>query len=404
MLRSRYVVAGWGFAAVLFGVVGVSAVHFAPPPDIEANARAYAGLPLPATGSGPVGPTGSIVADNETVTFGIMPSTGGMANAEAMRLLEEQVTTLRKELVALRRRAEMLAEQASQQSARLAAIETGSPAGVTEAGSRVPAPAAPRSPDADTPAGMPGVQAQGTGGQSVPSRAVAVPSPRPAAVETVPAPETGHKTGQEAAATRAQSRTTAQPQNQNQNQSQAQAPVTTAAPMRPNPEDMTVEADSARAAPPATPVRIVALPAAAGPAPEATASIPRNDPMPPELTRDLASAMVIRPADAAGRLLGSSDVIGRSDFAIEIGRYASRAEADAAWLSFRDAHAERMADLRALTAPVDNGETAGGQGVRLLAGPFGNAAAAAVACLRLSEVGSTACRPTFFVGEPLETD
>lgn len=361
LLRSRYLLAGWSFAAVLFGIVGVSAVRFSPTPDIERNARAYAGLPLPATGAEGVGPTGSIVADDETVSMGLMPSAGGMANAEAMRLMEAQVDTLRRELVALRRRAEMLSEQNRAQSERLAALEKAAlPAQADEA--RVPKPGSPKpaEPQAST--------------QSIPAaaaRTATVPQPRPAPVETIPAPETS---------------------------AQAQ-PMASRAPeaVRSNPEAMTAEVvPQVRA--PAAPVRIVQLPKATPDEPNiATGSIPTTEVAPPAITRDLAEAMVIRPADPAGRTLGSSAMIGRSDFAIEIGRYANRAEADAAWIGFRDAHKDRMADLRALTAPVE-----GADGIRLLAGPFANAALAAVACLRLSEDGTSACRPTFFVGEPLD--
>lgn len=355
LLRSRYLLAGWSFAAVLFGIVGVSAVRFSPSPDIERNARAYAGLPLPATGAEGVGPTGSIVADDETVSMGLMPSAGGMANAEAMRLMEAQVDTLRRELVALRRRAEMLSEQNRAQSERLAALEKAAmPSQGDEA--RVPKPAEPQT----------ATQSPQTAG----SKTATVPLPRPAPVETMPAPETSAHV----------------------------QPMATRAPeaSRGNPEAMTAEVvPQVRAA--AAPVRVVELPKATPSEPVATGSIPTAEMTPPAITRDLAEAMVIRPADPAGRTLGSSATIGRSDFAIEIGRYASRAEADAAWIGFRDAHKDRMADLRALTAPVE-----GADGIRLLAGPFANAALAAVACLRLSEDGSSACRPTFFVGEPLD--
>lgn len=360
LLRSRYLLAGWSFAAVLFGIVGVSAVRFSPSPDIERNARAYAGLPLPATGAEGVGPTGSIVADDETVSMGLMPSAGGMANAEAMRLMEAQVDTLRRELVALRRRAEMLSEQNRVQSERLAALEKaampfqGDEMRVPKPGS--PKPAEPQASPQSTPAAT--------------ARTATVPQPRPAPVETMPAPETS---------------------------AQAQ-PMASRAPEQPrsNPEAMTAEVvPQVRA--PAAPVRVVELPKATPAEPVATGSIPTAEVTPPAITRDLTEAMVIRPVDPSGRTLGSSATIGRSDFAIEIGRYASRAEADAAWIGFRDAHKDRMADLRALTAPVE-----GADGIRLLAGPFANAALAAVACLRLSEDGTSACRPTFFVGEPLD--
>lgn len=361
LLRSRYLLAGWSFAAVLFGIVGVSAVRFSPSPDIERNARAYAGLPLPAAGAEGVGPTGSIVADDETVSMGLMPSAGGMANAEAMRLMEAQVDTLRRELVALRRRAEMLSEQNRAQSERLAALEKAAmPVQGDE--TRVPKPGSPKPAEP---------QASTQSNPAAAARTATVPQPRPAPVETMPAPETS---------------------------AQVQ-PLASRAPeaVRSNPEAMTAEVVP-QVRVPAAPVRIVQLPKATPDEPNiATGSIPATEVAPPAITRDLAEAMVIRPADPAGRTLGSSATIGRSDFAIEIGRYANRAEADAAWIGFRDAHKDRMADLRALTAPVE-----GADGIRLLAGPFANAALAAVACLRLSEDGTSACRPTFFVGEPLD--
>ncbi|ADZ70755.1 SPOR domain-containing protein [Polymorphum gilvum] len=348
--RARFSAAAWAFAAILCAVVGLSAVRFAPGPGSVADR--LAGIVLPP--QGPVGATGTIstgtiATDGETLSVGILPSAGGVANAEANRLLESQIDTLRLEIVALRRRLSVLAEQNRAYSDRLAALEAGRPIPLPD--DAFQAPAGGGNPDAVTP----------------------VPAPAPSSVETLPAPETSSRSARIA---------------------------------RPEPP-----------VPPPAPVRIVELPrpdrapettgsidpAAIGAGPAPSADQARD--LATDLAKDLARIpdenlpLVIRPLDPAGRIQGGAGSVGRTDFAIEIGTYHGLADAGAAWSEFEARFGDRMAGLRALVAPVEGD----GARLRLLAGPFANAAGAAVACLRLS-ADARPCRPAFFLGDPLPPD
>ncbi|MEH0073103.1 hypothetical protein V6L75_00755 [Pannonibacter sp. Pt1] len=404
MARARLDIAAWALFALLFGTVGFSAYWFAP--ARPANGQNYAGVMLPPAGevSGPTGSIGrteAVVKDGETVSIGLLPSPLGTGGAESIRLLESRLETLQREVVSLRRRVLQMTELNDGYSNRLASLETGTSGGLITGSieNNVPAPAQPRL--ADIAAGT--SERSGTLHDAgdlpkldpeeakSPKTAVSLPKPDPrktrqAAVETLPAPETLADPGSAAAKPLAAS--------------DISAIMSPAGAVAESPGSSYEGRTAALSSPaePVRPVRIVSLPASSTPPPATTAAIPpepapEDAQTPPE---DDGSALMIRPVDPAGRTIGSADRIGRSDFAIEIGRYASRSAASDSWETFASAHTDKMSGLRALTQPAGDDP----ESVRLLAGPFANAAAASVACLRL-ELEQKACAPTLFSGEPL---
>ncbi len=404
MARARLDIAAWALFALLFGTVGLSAYWFAP--ARPGGGQAYAGIVLPPAGevSGPTGSisrTGPVVMDGETVSIGILPSPLGTGGAESMRLLEARLETLQREVVSLRRRVLQMTELSDGHSNRINSLETGT-SGALVTGStenNVPVPAQPRLADIaagtsqrseplDEAEDLPKLDPEEAGR---PKAAVSLPKPDPrktvqASVETKPAPE----------ALPDKDPSTAKPLAA----SAISAIMSPAGAVSESPgnsyEGRTAALSSTPE--PVRPVRIVGLPGPGTPAPETTAAIPPA-PAPEEaltVPEDPAADLIIRPVDPAGRTIGSADRIGRSDFAIEIGRYASRSAASDSWESFASAHTDRMSGLRALTQPAGDDSEA----VRLLAGPFANAAAASVACLRL-ELEQKTCAPTLFSGEPL---
>ncbi len=404
MARARLDIAAWALFALLFGTVGFSAYWFAP--ARPSGGQAYAGIMLPPPGevSGPTGSIGrteAVVMDGETVSIGILPSPLGTGGAESMRLLEARLETLQREVVSLRRRVLQMTEFSDGYSNRLASLETGTGGGLITGSveNSIPAPAQPRLADIAAGTSQRSEPLHDAGDlpkldpkdAERPQAAVSLPRPDPrktvqATVETRPAPETLAETSSSAAKPLAASDISA-----------IMSPAG-AVPESPGSSYEGRTAALSSTPEPVRPVRIVGLPVSGTPAPETTAAIP-PEPAPEDAQtqrEDLDAALMIRPVDPAGRTIGSADRIGRSDFAIEIGRYASRSAASDGWENFASAHTDKMSGLRALTQPAGEGS----ESVRLLAGPFANAAAASVACLRL-EVDQKACSPTLFSGEPL---
>lgn len=433
VVRARLDIAAWTFFAMLFGVIGWTSFWFAPARTSAGSA--YAGIMLPPPGD-LNGPTGSVVKDGETISIGVLRSRAGTGSADAMRLLEARLETLQREVITLRRRVTQMSEQDGAQSKTPASLETVSSDLVT--GSTGGTEAAPQQPSlASISAGSPepadhrsnqqaaspdrGPDSRQTSTrQQEPSErlhdagdlpaldskaprqqaAVALPRPDPrkqirTAVETRPAPET-----QAAAAAGPASGSISE---RGLSASEISAVMAPAGAMPESPAATfarRAEAMKPRQQP-VYPVRVVELPKSASAGneePQTTASIPPQQAADESTLslQDITDALMIRPADPAGRMQGRSDRIGRSDFAIEIGRYGSRSAASDGWDAFVSIHSDRMSGLRALTQPAAEGS----EEVRLLAGPFANAAAASIACLRL-EVGETACSPALFSGEPL---
>ena len=141
-----------------------------------------------------------------------------------------------------------------------------------------------------------------------------------------------------------------------------------------------------------SPVTLVTLPTDSTP-PTATGSIDPSQhvAMPEE------KPQIILPSKPVGRLntTGGSS-LNSSAFGAAIGTYKTREDAIVAWGKFKEQNDERMRDLQPLLASEGTADAP----LVLLVGPFGNAADAAVACLRLLEVSDT-CYPAIFSGDAL---
>lgn len=322
-------VALWGGGAMLFAIVGAASVFLAHESPFHARQAGTTLLP-------PVGEVGSTASITPRPSGGIeiYPSDGGVEGAQARRLMQAELETLRREVAELRRamsvmheRGEILVERKEQ-----AAEEEADPA----------PPIATFRENVDA---------------AVDARAGA-----PAPVETVPAPSARradtHASEQVVEAPEADAKATA---TESENLIEAALPET----LR-------------------QPVRIVALPVP-GEA-TSTASIPaaNKDEAPAE-----TPSLSVR--DAAGHIASDSgDRIQRTDFGIDLGRYASQSAAEEAWSGLRAAHKDLPAQVLSRIVPQDDGE-----GVRLYAGPYPNAADAAATCVYIADEGIS-CRPVPF--------
>jgi len=364
----RLSVLSWAFAAVLFGSIGFASLQFGRDSHPGQISVRY-GQVLPPGGD--VVTTASIGNRMDDPRIGLMPTVGSRIATGADEVKTSQIETLQREVVALRRRLSALAEQNVSYSRRIAALEeqleqvgeaeTAQP-GTGQSAQPAPVPgkvkAASPSPGAMTSGASPATAPRNPDRlRDVSDRAVQK------RIESVPAPET--MPGNDAEMRR---------------HLQHSGQIALAAARKP----VLPEADL-------EPVRIAVLPEA-GPEPMATGSIaPTDTPEPQDITPPL-----ITPSRPVGRSTGAgTSLISHSDFGAVVGRYATPREAAEAWKTFQEQNEERMRDLRPVISRSDMDET-----YALLVGPFGNAANAAVACLRLLEVTGT-CHPALYVGDPL---
>jgi hypothetical protein len=325
----------WGGAALLFGVVGMSSV-FLTQPGAPAGQR-YSMTQLPPAGDVPT--TASIGAQKGS-GMEIYPSVGGTDAAQARHQIKGEVETLRREVAALRRTVAVLQERKAILAEKIA--ETSSTS-------------APEPDAASEPARQP------TRFNDALDAAVEAIAGKPVPVETIPAPV---------------------------------APLSRKAPPKP-PAPRFAEKNL-----PASlrePVRIVALPGVE--TPSSVASIPATDGNPPTTPPAPGVRAPGEPAGtelsvsgAAGRMSGEAgNRIGRSDFALDLGRFGSRADAEGRWAEIRETQTALPASIssRILEDPQSRGE------LRLVAGPFPNAADAAAACVYLSS-GDITCSPVLY--------
>jgi hypothetical protein len=151
--------------------------------------------------------------------------------------------------------------------------------------------------------------------------------------------------------------------------------------------------------------------------PLVTAAIAPNDPLPPALDDEEETLSLLPPGlapdeddvAATGKrtfvMLGNRIIplparsrpaieAERSAFGLDIGGAPSREAAKALWDYLKGGEAEFLAGLQPLARTGD------GEEVRLILGPYADAADAAGACARLSR-GGTACTTTLYAGESL---
>jgi hypothetical protein len=147
-------------------------------------------------------------------------------------------------------------------------------------------------------------------------------------------------------------------------------------------------------------VRIVALPGAE--APQSVASIPAGsqdvaEPAPVPDARPVTGSdgTPLSVSGAAGRISGDTgNRVGRSDFALDLGRFDSREAAESRWTDIRETQPALPATISSLI--LEDPQVPGG--MRLMAGPFPNAADAAAACVYLSS-GDITCSPALYPRE-----
>ncbi len=358
----------WAFAAILFGSVGFASLQFGRETEPGRPSTVYGQILPP---GGDVTTTASIPAPAGGNQIGLMPTVNGRVATGADEVNTSQIETLQREVVALRRRLGALAEQNVSYSRRIAALEeelsqgtVSAAEGPTKTNTTRPAPvpgkvtAAKPSREGRTAAISPAVPRQKAGkAEEISDKAVQK------RIESVPAPET-------------MSGNDAKIRMKLQNSGQAAIAAT----QKPKPPERVYE-----------PVRIVDLPKP-GLDPITTGSItPTDTPAAEDIKPPL-----ITPSKPVGRSTGAgTSLINHSDFGAVVGRYATPDKAAEAWQNFQEQNEERMKDLRPIIAKSDLDEN-----YALLVGPFGNAANAAVACLRLLEVTGT-CHPALYVGMPL---
>jgi len=114
----------WALAAILFGSVGLAAIQLDGPPRAFSDRFPIAGGGLPLPPAGPVSSTASI--DGQRFEIEVLPGIQNRGTATTADV-EGHIQTLRKEIIALRRRVEAIAIQNSQYSRRLSDLETRGP-------------------------------------------------------------------------------------------------------------------------------------------------------------------------------------------------------------------------------------------------------------------------------------
>lgn len=384
----RVSVLTWAFAAVLFGSVGLASLQFARDPQ-QVRLSAASGQLLPPTGD--VIDTGSITTNNSSPNIQVMPSENGRMITGTRQEELVQIEDLQRELVVLRRRISALSEQNRTYSRRIAALEKQRSAKKSpKDGSRTPktAEVQPSPEPGKIRSAAPASAAKGKAPKTDKPKATAnskapVPAKPPAQkkmardddkaiqkrIEAVPAPET-----------LSGDRAKVRKQLYNSGQAALAAARTVKAP-----------------AGDYEPVRIVKVPPAKTTETDDKLLTGSINPA-PEPKAEAVLPKIIMPSDQVGRTRGAGkSSIRQSDFGVVVGTYGSVEEASKAWTNFKDQNEDKMRDLRPLVA---KSEMKSGS-FELIAGPFGNAADAAVACLRLLDITEGICRPAFFVGDTL---
>jgi len=205
----RLSLTGWALSAILFGSVGLAAIQLDNRPPSFADRFSTAGLPLPP--AGPVTSTASI--DGQRYQIEIVPGPGQNGSADGTAI-DGHIETLRKEIIALRRRVEAIAIQNSQYSRRLSDLETsvfsadaavltqGRPNGVDSMGPERQDTYGV-SPSPDTSASAATEKPPATGPHPAITSPVPLPKPHRSQIaqiqpiETIPAPEVAVQTGQQ---------------------------------------------------------------------------------------------------------------------------------------------------------------------------------------------------------------
>lgn len=111
--------------------------------------------------------------------------------------------------------------------------------------------------------------------------------------------------------------------------------------------------------------------------------------------QQLAVAAAAAKQEAKGET--ASDAVVRTTFAVDLGGYKSVAALRKGWAASAAKHAGLTNSLKPLGQMKDTGNAIE---LRLVAGPFGNAADAAKFCAQVQAAG-TVCAPSLYVGQPI---
>lgn len=367
--------AGWGFAAVLAFLFASAAWQFTETPQETAQR-----LRLPA--NGPVEITGST---GQTQDVGIYGTPQALGKPSAMeKLLTEDLTALKRDLIAVRRSEATQRETNAALKERLAGLEQQLVAVNETLTSTRKELATIDKPPVPTAADLAEVQ------RSMPNVATrAVPlSPQDVAEARSPdMPST--------VADAAVSELAADPiETGSISKTSRYGPATVRR------VDGPVEGEAANASPPPpadafkkTESRLLPidapLPPIDGPAPAPAGishgpALPRSKPG----SEKVVAAVPADTGDAA---------VSRSEFGIDLGGFATMAALKQHWKTFASEHP----DLRStLTPRAGISEKDGSLEVRLIAGPFVNAADAIVLCAKIGANGKP-CQPALFSGQPV---
>lgn len=328
----------WGGAALLFGVVGVSSV-FLTHPGVPTGQR------LSMTRLPPAGdvPTTASIGTQSGPGLEIYPSVGGTDAAQARNLIKGEVETLRREVAALKRTVAVLQERKAILAEQVADVQSTSATETEETAAR-----------------------QSTPFNDTLDAAVEAIAGKPGPVETLPAPV---------------------------------GPLSRTVP----PAKPATGATFAEETLPASlrePVRIVALPGVETPLnvasiPTDSRDVAESAPVPGARPLTGSDGTPLSVSGAAGRISGDTgNRIARSDFALDLGRFETREVAESRWAEIR----ETQPALPAAISSVIVEDPQGPGGMRLMAGPFPNAADAAAACVYLSS-GDITCSPALYPRE-----
>eukprot|EP00873_Tetraselmis_striata_P029158 jgi/Tetstr1/449422/TSEL_036517.t1 len=284
-------------------------------------------------------PTTASIGRQQGAGLEIYPSVGGTDAAQARHQIKSEVETLRREVAALRRTVAVLQERKAILAEKVADAQSAATTETDETKARQPTPF-----------------------NDTLDAAVEAIAGKPGPVETLPAPI---------------------------------GPLTRSAPAKP--ATATRFAEETLPASLREPVRIVALPGVESPASVASIPVPSGDvtaPAPVPAARPMAGTdgTELSVSGAAGRISGDTgNRIARSDFALDLGRFESREAAESRWAEIRETQPALPVGIssRIVEDPQEPG------GMRLMAGPFPNAADAAAACVYLSS-GDITCSPALY--------
>ncbi|MEP3276392.1 MAG: hypothetical protein ABJN26_05475 [Stappiaceae bacterium] len=449
-LPDGYALVGWGFLAVLAFIFAFASWHY----DGISGAftqQTFAQLPP----AGPIDTTSSIGQDaissgQEPTDLDVFSTPSIRSTAELDKRFSAELTTLRREVVQLRRSVSALRELNTNLFARIDQLEvagpvvTGSiPGNVRTVTQQSPQPTAlPQIPETLPSSSSVGSEFVGEA-EIVNQRNEREPLPQTIeASESVPpseiaefepvtdGPDLNSEPFSISEEIRSQNRTL--PSSRETSKREA-VDIDELAENEPQPDSLVEGPDQSPR--PDRPVRVIALrdPPSRDPTEAAPAQIAALAPIDPDVVTDagglspivmpsskpeisLASnpenapasgeeIAVLTPSGAIPARTRTTEAPGsvsatRTSFAADLGIFATRDEMVRTWVQLKEDSPDLLESLTAVVHIQENGPT---DPYRLLAGPFVNAADAATLCVRLA-AKKIECRPSLYLGETLSIE